>query len=500
MNIETKRKGKLLSTDMDECEGKTGIHAVVVPMPGQGHINPMMQLAKKLASKGMAITFVLTQSWHNIITHSDTGTGLDAFAHARNLGLDIRLVAIPDCLPGEFERYNKLQEFAQSLDNMESHVEELIKNLNQSSATPVSCIVADTFLGWAVPLAKKLRLLSVSFWTQIVSVFSIICYSYLAEGGEESVFHIPGVTPLRPADLPMGLKQNADNVITGVIARCFQTVREADWVVANSFHRLECHVVEALWEKIRVYCVGPLLPSAYLDFADLRDSVVGTSYRVEMDCTQWLHNKAPKSVIYVSFGSLFPISKSQIEEIAMGLKESDYSFIWVLRRQGEECAEVSSMLPDGFLNETKQRGVVVPWCSQVKVLSHPSIGGVFSHCGWNSTLESISLGLPMLGFPLGGEQFTNCKFIADEWKIGLRLRSGDDTDKVIGRAQIAENVRRLMEGEEMRRAAERLRDVAKMEVRKGGTSDSNLESVAKGLKAKLIENRILFSSSPSAVM
>nr|ADE76691.1 unknown [Picea sitchensis] len=473
-----------------ECEGKTGIHAIIVPLPGQGHINPAMQLAKKLASKGIAITFVLTQSWHNTITDAHSSTGVNAFSHARNLGLEIELVAIPDCVPGEFERGNKLYKFSQSLDNMESHVEELIKNLNQSNPTPVSCIVSDTFLGWAVPLAKKLRLLSVSFWTQNVLVFSITYHSYLAERQAGSVIHIPGVTPLQPADLPLWLKLSPDDVVVRVISRCFQTVREADWVVANSFLGLEGHVVEALWEKMRVYCVGPLLPSAYLDLSEPRDSVVGTSYRVEMDCTQFLDDKPPKSVIYVSFSSVLPMSTSQIEEIAMGIKESDYSFIWVLRHPGKECAEVSSMLPDGFLNETKQRGLVVPWCSQLKVLSHPSVGGFFSHCGWNSTLESISVGLPMLGFPLGAEQFANCKLIADDWKIGLRLRSGDDTDKVIGRDEIAEKVRRLMEGEEMRRAAERLRDVVKMEVRKGGTSDSNLERVVDELKTKLIENSI----------
>jgi hypothetical protein len=125
------------------------------------------------------------------------------------------------------------------------------------------------------------------------------------------------------------------------------------------------------------------------------------------------------------------MSASQIEEIAMGLKESGYSFIWVLRHPGKETTEVSSMLPDGFLKETKERGLVVPWCSQLKVLSHPSIGGFFSHCGWNSTLESISFGLPMLGFPLGNEQYTNCKLIADEWKIGLRLRSNDDMIRLL---------------------------------------------------------------------
>lgn len=469
-------------------------------MPGQGHINPMMQLAKKLASKGISITFVLTQSWHNIIAHAHSGTAVDAFAHARNIGLNIRLVAIPDCVPGEFQRFNKIEEFFPSLDNMESPVEELIKNLNQSNATPVSCIVADTFLGWAVPLAKKLRLRSVSFWTQNLSVFSFSYLSYLGEHQAGSIIHIPGVDPLQHADLPMWFKLSEDGAFSRVFVRCFQTVREADWIVANSFQGLEGDVVEDLWEKCRVYCVGPLLPSAFLDRSDPRDSVVGTSSRVEMDCTEWLDNKPRKSVIYVSFGSLLPLSTRQIGEIAMGLKDSGYSFLWVLRWPSNDATEVSSMLPDGFLNETKEQGLVVPWCSQLKVLSHPSIGGFFSHCGWNSTLESISSGLPMLGFPLGVEQYTNCNLIADEWKIGLRLRRGNDNDKVTGREEIAENVRRLMEGEEMRRVAERLRDVVKMEVKKGGTSDNNLEIVVNGLAIKRIENKLLSSYSPSGVI
>lgn len=482
-----------------EWRGKIGVHAIVVPMPGQGHINPMMQLAKKLASKGIAITFVLTQSWHNIITKAHSTTRVNAFAHAQNIGLNIRLADIPDCVPGEFERWKKKEDFFQSLDNMESHVEELIKNLNQSSATPVSCIVADTFLGWAVPLAKKLGLLSVSFWPQSVSVFSISYHSYLGERPAGLVSHIPGVIPLLHTDLPIWFKLSQDGVIPRVVARCFQTVREADWVVANSFQGLEGYVAEALWEKFPVYCVGPLLPVAYLDNSDPRDSVVGTSSRVEIDCTKWLDDKPPKSVLYVSFGSLLPVSISQIEEIAMGLKESGYGFIWVLRRPSNETTEVSSVLLDNFLKETKERGLVVSWCSQLKVLSHPSIGGFFSHCGWNSTLESISSGLPILGLPLGVEQHANCELIAKEWKIGLRL-GGNVTDKVIGREEIAENVRILMKGEEMRRVAETLRGVIKIEVGKGGTSDNNLETVANGLKAKLTENKVLSSHSSSGII
>jgi len=186
-----------------ECIGNGGVHAIVVPMPGQGHINPMMQLAKKLASMGISITFVLTQSWHKIITEAYLGTGLDAFAHARNLGLNIRLVAIPDCVPGEFERWNNIQQFYRSLGMMEGPVEELINNLQQQpNVAPVSCIVADTFLGWAVPLAKKLNLLSVSFWTASVSMFSIFYHLESVQHQEGSIIHIPGVISIESADLP----------------------------------------------------------------------------------------------------------------------------------------------------------------------------------------------------------------------------------------------------------------------------------------------------------
>lgn len=367
---------------------------------------------------------------------------------------------------------------------MEGPAEELIHDLHrQPNVTPISCIVADSYLAWAVPLAKKLSLLSISFWTQSISMFSILYHSELVHCKVGSVVHAPGGVSIQAADLVSFFKDPANR---RAIVQSLERAREADWVVANSFQALEGHVVEALSEKLQVYCVGPLLPSAYLDRSDSRDSVLGTSSRVGIDCTKWLDDQLPKSVIYVSFGSLITVSARQVEEIAMGLKESGYCFMWVLRHPGPEATEVSAMLLDGFLKETKERGLIVPWCSQLKVLSHPSIGGFLSHCGSNSILESISSGIPLLGFLLGNDQYTNCKFLADKWKIGLRLKSNCNDEKVIiGREEIAEKVRRLMEGEEIRRAAERLRDVAQVEVKKGGTSNKNLEIVANGLKTKL---------------
>lgn len=214
------------------------------------------------------------------------------------------------------------------------------------------------------------------FLLNIVLICSSRCCAVHCEVG--SVVHAPGGVSIQAADLVSFFKDPAN---TRAIVQSLERAREADWVVANSFQALEGDVVEALSEKLQVYCVGPLLPSAYLDRSDSRDSVLGTSSRVEIDCTKWLDDQLPKSVIYVSFGSLITVSARQVEEIAMGLKESGYCFMWVLRHPGPEATEVLAMLPDGFLKEIKERGLIVPWCSQLKVLSHPSIGGFLSHCG-----------------------------------------------------------------------------------------------------------------------
>ncbi|GLJ20513.1 hypothetical protein SUGI_0373360 [Cryptomeria japonica] len=311
-------------------------HAVLVPFPGRGHINPMMHLARKLASHEISVTFVLTEYWHKIITEAED----DDFSHAQKLGLDIQAALITDCMVA-----GNMADFFLSLSNMETHVSELLTNLKSSGTTP-SCIVYDTFLRWAVPLAKRHALLSVALWPTSVTNFSIMYHSDLV-GLQDCIDYIPGVPSLKPADLPSSIL--SPSPVSNEILQSIIDARDADWVVGNSFYALECKAIDALLHKTTVQSVGPFnIPSAH--WGDGK----GVS-----QCREWLDSKPARSVIYVSFGSFVQVPRAQIREIAMGFMQSGYCFVWALRPD-IEASHVWEMLPAGYLEQCKEQGLVAP--------------------------------------------------------------------------------------------------------------------------------------------
>lgn len=178
-------------------------------------------------------------------------------------------------------------------------------------------------------------------------------------------------------------------------------------------------------------------------------------------------------MIYVSFGSIALKSNEQLEEFAIGPEKSQHPFLWVLRM--DIMGGMLATLPEGFEERTKDRGLIVKWAPQVKVLSHPSVGGFLTHCGWNSCLESMSFGIPMLGWPYFYDQFLDCHICKDVWKIGMDLEGVDvDENLVVKREEIEKGVRRLMEAEELRKRGMELKDAAFKAVAQGGSSSLNL--------------------------
>jgi pathogen-inducible salicylic acid glucosyltransferase len=221
-----------------------------------------------------------------------------------------------------------------------------------------------------------------------------------------------------------------------------------------------------------VKTIGPAIPSMYLDKRLEDDKEYGLNlFKPNVDaCMKWLDTKEIGSVVYASFGSLATLGEEQMEELALGLKNSNCYFLWVVRESEEK------KLPVNFLQETAEKGLVVTWCPQLDVLAHKAIGCFMTHCGWNSTLEALSLGVPMVVMPQWTDQPTNAKFIVDVWKVGIRIQL--DEKGIADKEEIALRIREVMEGErgkEMKNNSIRWKKLAIEAVDEGGISDKNIE-------------------------
>ncbi|CAL5423258.1 unnamed protein product [Camellia sinensis] len=201
-------------------------------------------------------------------------------------------------------------------------------------------------------------------------------------------------------------------------------------------------------------------------------------------CLDWLDKQAPNSVIYVAFGSTTSLSDEQIKELAIGLERSNKKFIWVLRDadkgdvfDGEEKEEERRVeLPKGF----GERGMVVrDWAPQLEILGHSSTGGFVSHCGWNSCMESLSMGVPIVAWPMHSDQPRNTVLVTKMLRVGLVMRDWGRRHEVVEAAAVEEVVRRLMgseEGDEIRRRAAELGGAMRRSVAEGGVSRRELDA------------------------
>ena len=218
--------------------------------------------------------------------------------------------------------------------------------------------------------------------------------------------------------------------------------------------------------------IGPTIPSFYLDKSLENDNDYGLNLFVSDSsvCNNWLNTKLEGSVIYLSFGSMAGLSNKQMEELAFALKGSKFHFLWVVKAFEE------AKLPKKFVEEIGNKGLVVQWCSQLEVLSNKAIGCFLTHCGWNSTLEALSLGVPMVGVPQWTDQTTNAKYVLDVWKVGVRAKVCENG--IVERVEIYFCIKEVMEGERGKdfiENAKKWRDLSIKAISEGGNSDKNID-------------------------
>lgn len=256
------------------------------------------------------------------------------------------------------------------------------------------------------------------------------------------------------------------------ILACISSIRKAQCLLFTTIYELEASVIDSLESLVTcpVYPIGPCIPYMTLENEHTKSNGEAPG---RIDYFAWLDCQPENSVLYVSLGSFVSVSSSQLDEIALGLATSEVRFLWILREQSTRVRELVS---------NTNKGMILPWCDQLKVLCHPSVGGFLTHCGMNSTLEAVFAGVPMLTLPLFFDQPINGRLIVEEWKIGVNLRDSTDKDRLIRREEIARAVKRLMASEEaemkaIRRHALEWKEISHRAVDKGVSSHCNLASL-----------------------
>nr|CAB3448062.1 unnamed protein product [Digitaria exilis] len=466
-------------------------HAVLIPQPAQGHVTPMLHLAKALHARGFHVTYVNSEYNHRRLLRSRgpaSLAGADGF----------RFEAVPDGLPPS-DNDDVTQDIAalclSTTEHSAAPFRDLLARLNATTGCPpVTCVIADGVMSFAQRVAEDMGILALVFWTTSACGFmgylhfaELIRRGYVPLKDESDLTNgyldteidwIQGMPGIRLKDIPSFIRTtDRDDVMLNFDGGEAQNARKARGVILNTYDALEQGVVDALRREFpRVFTVGPLAAFAAHAGGEL-DAIGGNLWKEDTSCLRWLDaQQRPGSVVYVNFGSITVMSAAQLAEFAWGLAASGRPFLWVIRP--DLVSGENAMVPEEFIVKTKERGVLASWCPQELVLSHPSVGLFLTHCGWNSTLESICAGVPMLCWPFFAEQPTNCHYVCAKWGIGMEI-DGD-----VRREEVARLVREAMDGDSgkaMRVKAMAWKERAREAVEKGGSSRKNLDRLVQFL-------------------
>ncbi|XXG73416.1 hypothetical protein AAC387_Pa07g2336 [Persea americana] len=457
-------------------------HIVCIPLPAQGHINPMMQLAKILHSRGFFITFVHTDCVHKRLSTLDSLVCSDSF----------RFEVISDGLSPSFGEVKKGPEvFLQSVkENCVAPFRDLLRKLHHpSDGHRVTCVVSDAFMTFTLKVAEEVGIPEVIFCPAAACGFMAIAqYRELMRRGlvplkdescigngylDTTIDWIPGMRDIRLRDLGSCLQTTDPNdFIVNFLADEAQNTSTASAIIFNTFDDLEDEVLQAIKSIFPpcIYTIGPLSLQFRLLPDNVLKSATSSMWKEEAECLKWLDSHEAASVIFVNFGSSTVFTENQLIEFALGIVHSKYPFLWVIRPNlvMGGCPN----LPQELMDEIGGRGMLAGWCPQEEVLAHPSIAIFLTHCGWNSTLQSISFGVPMLCWPFSWEQQTNCKYACQEWGVGVEIDTnakGKEIEALI-KEIMGEEKRK-----EMRKKALKWKESAQTAIKEGGSSHTNLE-------------------------
>lgn len=470
-------------------------HVALLASPGMGHLIPVLELGKRL---------VIQNNHHATIFVVANDTSSEQLSNLVNSPdydiLDIVLLPVIDISGIVCTDASLVTQIAVMIHES---IPALRSTISAMKYRPTALIV-DLFGTEAMAVADEFEMLKYMFiasnaWFVAVTIYApALDKKVLQEEhvNQKKPLKIPGCSSVRFEDTLEALLDPYGPMYDGFL-QVGMDMSKADGILVNTWEDLESKTLAALRDfnmlrrmaKAPVYPVGPLARS-------VASSPVSGSHVI----LDWLDKQPHESVIYVSFGSGGTLSSKQTMELAWGLEQSKQRFIWVVRPPLDhdvfdsyltagsgalntaEGALDYHYLPEGFLIRTRDVGLVVPmWAPQPEILAHPSVGGFLTHCGWNSTMESIVNGVPMIVWPLYAEQKMNATMLTEELRVAIRSKEVPSEKSVVGRGEIEMMVWRIVaekQGHAIRNRVKELKHSAQKALINGGSSYNSLSKIA----------------------
>ncbi|KAJ9675972.1 hypothetical protein PVL29_024782 [Vitis rotundifolia] len=428
---------------------------VLYPAPGIGHVVSMTELGKLILrrySHRFSITILLAPG------PFDTPATTSYIDHISQTNPSISFHRFP-YLSVDTSSSTRSQ-FAVMFEFIRLSASNVLQSLQQlSRASTIRAFIIDYFCASALPAARGLGIPTYYFLTSgAASIAAVLYFPTIHKQTESSnksfkdmpttFIHFPGVPPLQATRM-LEPWLNRDDPGYDDMLYFSELLPKSDGLVMNTFDDLEPIAIKTIREGTcvpngptpPVYCIGPLLA----DTAEDESNIAGNKAR--HGCLSWLDTQPSQSVVF-------------FKQIAVTAD-----------------VDLDALMPEGFLERTKDRGMVVKsWAPQVAVLNHPSVGGFVTHCGWNSVLEAVVAGVPMLAWPLYAEQHLNKAALVEVMKMAIGVEQRDE-DMFVSGAEVERRVRELMEceeGRELRERSRKMREMALAAWKDGGSSTTAL--------------------------
>uniref|UniRef100_A0A7N0RB47 Glycosyltransferase n=1 Tax=Kalanchoe fedtschenkoi TaxID=63787 RepID=A0A7N0RB47_KALFE len=462
---------------------EAGNTVVLYPAPGIGHVVSMVELGKLILrrspDKTLSVTILLTtglldsaslSAYILRVSQSNPSITFVRFPYTKPTSAPISPVAI------QFD----------FIERNAVHVRTALTSITQPAK--IHAFVIDFFCPSALPIARQLNLDTFYFFTSGTAVLGMYLYfPTIHRMGFEKSFReltttfldFPGLPPIRASHVPQPLLDSEDPAYAYTIICCEQMAK-ASGIVVNTFEGFEPDAEKALADGAYlpdtatppVYYIGPLIADPNEQKSEERvDEETGRVF-------SWLDQQKDQSVVFLCFGSRGVFSAAQLREMAAGLENSGVRFLWVVKNPERTMTDfdLEALFPAGFLSRTENRGLVVKsWAPQVDILRHTAVGGFVTHCGWNSVLEAVAAGVPMVAWPLYAEQFVNRAVMVESMEMAIGIE--EDENGFVSAGELEKKVKELMgseKGRALRERSLRMKEMSSAALADSGSSTAAL--------------------------